>query len=437
MRVAVIGAGVAGLGAAWAMRNTHDVTLFEAQPRFGGHANTVTIDYDGAHVPVDTGFIVFNVENYPHLTALLQHLGVATIASDMSFAVSDPQGFEWSSNGIGGLFAWKRNAANPRYLGMLHDIVRFSTTARRDLEQNAVPDVSLEAYVARLNLGASFLKDYLLPMGAAIWSTPEDDMLRYPAQTFLRFFDNHRLLHARRPIWRTIAGGSRAYVEKIRAELGARAQCGDPVVAVRRSLAKAHVSLQSGREEAFDQVVLACHSNEALSLLGDADAHEKQLLGDIRYAPNTAYLHRDATLMPRRESAWASWNYMRHHGIGGDGVCVSYWMNLLQAVPKHMPLFVTLNPAKAPDPAKTFGQFSYDHPQFDEAAIKAQKTIQTRQGERRTWFAGAWLGYGFHEDGLASGLSVAEALGARLPWVVHARRDGVAAIAADRYTEAA
>lgn len=235
MRIAVIGAGVAGLGAAWALSPTHDVTLFEKQPRLGGHANTVTINYDGRAIDVDTGFIVYNEPNYPNLVQLLAHLGVETVASDMSFAVSDPDGFEWSSNGIGGVFAWKRNLTNPSFLCMLGDIVRFSAAARADLAADRIASGTLEDYVRDLKMSRSFLEHYLLPMGAAIWSTPEADMLRYPAASFLRFFDNHRLLHIRRPIWRTVKGGSRSYVNAIAAVLGKRIVSGDPVVSVTKN----------------------------------------------------------------------------------------------------------------------------------------------------------------------------------------------------------
>lgn len=424
MRIAVIGGGVSGLGAAWALRDAHDVVLFEKDARIGGHAHTVTIDYDGVPVDVDTGFIVYNDLNYPNLIGLFETLGVETRASDMSFAVSDPGGFEWSSNGLPGLFAWKRNLANPAFLRLLSDIVRFSTNARRDLARKAVGDETLESYVRGLDLGRDFLDQYLLPMGAAIWSTPEREMLRYPALSFLRFFDNHRLLHAARPAWRTVSGGSRVYVNALRSALGDRVRAGDPARSVRRDGAGATVVSKSG-ESRFDHVIMACHSDESLALLTDADDAERKLLGDVKYAPNTAYLHRDRALMPKREAAWAAWSYMRSGGDGGR-VCVSYWMNVLQGIDASRPLFVTLNPETPPAERLTFGRYTYDHPQFDRDALAAQHAIQSRQGARNTWFAGAWLGYGFHEDGLASGLDVALRLGGSVPWAKSiTRRDGV------------
>jgi uncharacterized protein len=415
MRVAVIGAGVSGLSAAWALSASADVTLFEKDARLGGHANTTTVDYDGTPIAVDTGFIVYNDLNYPLLTALFDHLSVETIASDMSFAFTQKGGLEWSSNGLGGLFAWKRNAANPAFLGMLAEIVRFSTTARRDLDAGALGDESLEAYLKRRGFGRDFLRNYLLPMGAAIWSTPEEEMLAYPAASFLNFFNNHRLLHAERPLWRTVKGGSRSYVTRLAAAFKGKTIAGDPVTQVHRNTGGGTVRTASGHTEAFDQIIFACHSDEALAVLADADPAERSILEAVRYEPNTAWLHRDPALMPRRKGAWASWNYLRD-GKAGEKVCVSYWMNLLQSLPADKPLFVTLNPPTRPRPELTFGQFDYAHPQFNAGALSAQQRIETVQGTRRTWFAGAWLGHGFHEDGLRSGLSVAVRLGAVLPW---------------------
>ncbi|MGE0828330.1 MAG: NAD(P)/FAD-dependent oxidoreductase [Hyphomonadaceae bacterium] len=418
MRIAVIGGGVSGLGAAWALKNTHDVTLFEKAPRLGGHANTLTIDYDGEAIAVDTGFIVYNEHNYPNFVALLDHLDVPTIASDMSFSVSDPTGYEWASSGLSGLFAWKRNIANPDFLCMLGDIVRFSAQARLDVRRNHAAAVTLEDYVARRGFGRGFLKQYLLPMGAAIWSTPERDMLRYPASSFLRFFDNHRLLYMKRPKWRTIADGSQTYVAALRAQLGPRVRLGAAVAAIHRTDNEVAIRTAAGVER-FDHVVLACHADEALAIL-DASPAEHAALSAIRYAPNTAYLHRDATLMPRRRAAWASWNYLRLTAASGAEAnapaCVSYWMNRLQGIDENRPLFVTLNPPTPPRAELTFAKLSYDHPQFDASALAAQTAVQSLQGANRAWFAGAWLGNGFHEDGLTSGLDAACRLGARLPW---------------------
>lgn len=418
MRIAIIGGGISGLGAAWALRSHHDVTLFEREARAGGHANTVEIDYDGRRLSVDTGFVVFNERNYPQFTALLACLGCATLQSDMSFSVSDPTGFEWSSGGLSGLFAWKRNATRPAFLAMLGDILKFNRAAAADIRLDRVNGATLEEYVDGLRLCPQFLSNYLLPMGAAIWSMPEREMLRYPAESFLRFFDNHRLLVTSNRIpWRTIAGGSQRYVGALQSALGPRVRVSSPVVAVRRGPESVEVTTPAGATR-FDRVILACHSDQALRILADATAPERRALSAIKYAPNTAYLHRDARLMPKRRSAWASWNYLR--GGEQDGaVCVSYWMNRLQGLDASRPVFVTLNPPTPPQAALTFAQLSYDHPQFDSAAIAAQKDIARLQGANRTFFAGAWLGNGFHEDGLGAGLAAARRLGAVLPWDEH------------------
>lgn len=439
MRIAVIGAGVAGLGAAWALRDTHAVTVFEKDARLGGHAHTVTVDYDGKAIDVDTGFIVYNEPNYPNLVQLFKHLNVETIASDMSFGVSDPEGFEWSSNGVGGLFAWKRNITNPSFLCMLSDIVRFSAAARADLAADRLSAATLEDYVRDLKMSRSFIRHYLLPMGAAIWSTPENEMLRYPAASFLRFFDNHRLLHINRPIWRTVKGGSRAYVTAIAKTLGDRIIAGDPVTSVEKGQGGLVVRTQSGAERVFDRVLFASHSNETAALLGDRFPAQRAVLENIRYAPNRAYLHRDLALMPKRQRAWASWNYLRQpEAEQRDGeVTVSYWMNLLQAIDKRTPLFVTLNPHEPPAEHLTFGAFAYDHPQFDLAALAAQKQVAGLQGQDGLWFAGAWLGFGFHEDGLATGLQAAIALGGRVPWgAVPLRRGAVTPVPPETQTAA-
>lgn len=418
MRVAVIGAGISGLGAAFGLNTCADVVVYEKEPRLGGHAHTKQIDYDGTAMAVDVGFIVFNAHNYPNLVGLFAHLDVPTHESDMSFAVSDPDGFEWSSNGLSGIFAWKRNLARPTFLAMLADIVRFSTKARADLENPNLASQTIEQYCRGLGLGAGFLKHYLLPMGAAIWSTPEREMLDYPAQSFLRFFDNHRLLHAKRPKWRTVTGGSQVYVNALRAALRAEVRKADPVVSVVRDEAGVTVRTAAGHQDRFDQVVFACHSDEARAILGSgATGQEDTALKAVRYGPNVGYLHRDSVLMPTRRQAWASWNYLRRAGMAEGSVAVSYWMNILQGLDQSRPVFVTLNPPTAPRPELTFATLDYSHPQFDRPALAAQQALRASQGQNRTYFAGAWLGYGFHEDGLRAGLDVAVALGGGAPWL--------------------
>ncbi len=429
MDIAIIGGGVSGLGAAWALRGKHAVTLYEREARLGGHANTVTIDYNGATLDVDTGFVVFNDLNYPHFSSLLRQLDVQSRPSDMSFSVSDATGYEWSSNGLRGLFAWKRNLSDPTFLRLLADIAAFGARARTDLRYARVGTESLGEYVGGLNLSRAFLEQYLLPMGGAIWSTPEQEMLRYPAAAFLQFFDNHRLLQfGARPVWRTIEGGSRTYVERLRSAIQARFICDDAVVAVSRTKGGVEIRTRSGHVARHDGVVMAAHSDEALSLL-DTTAAERQALSAIRYAPNTAFLHRDPDLMPHRRAAWASWNYLRSWAEYQTSVCVTYWMNALQGFDNARPLFVTLNPPRPPRAGLTFATFTYDHPQFDAAAIAAQREIGAIQGANNTWFAGAWLGHGFHEDGLSSGQRAAALINERFAPNMTAPNDGIGLLA--------
>ncbi|MGJ3230464.1 MAG: NAD(P)/FAD-dependent oxidoreductase [Oceanicaulis sp.] len=414
-RIAVIGAGVAGLGAAWALRKRHDVTLFEKRDRLGGHANTVTVDYDGVDIDVDTGFIVFNTLNYPNLTALFEHLDVATFHSDMSFGFSLDGDLQWSSNGLSGLFADPRNILRPGFVQMLRDILTFNKRAQADLAAGALLGLTLGQYIDRLGLGERFRHNYLLPMGAAIWSSTEAEMQAYPAEAFVRFFNNHRLMHAKRPKWGTVAGGSRTYVQKIKADLGAAGVLFAPgAETVRRLPDGVVVTDAEGATHRFDEVILACHSDQTLRLLQDADPDERDMLAAIPYAPNEAVLHRDTSLRPSRKNAQAAWCYLRE--AGAAEASVTYDMNRLQHIPKDKPLFVTLNPAREPDPALTFGRFQYDHPQFTAPGMAAQRIFNRIQGVRRTWFAGAWLGYGFHEDGLRSGLRAALRLGGEIPW---------------------
>jgi uncharacterized protein len=415
MKIAIVGSGITGMSAAWALRDVHEVTLFEKADRLGGHSNTVTIDYDGASIDVDTGFIVYNALNYPNLIALFDALQVETVQSDMSFSVRDGSAAnEWGSDGAAGFFAWKRNFLNPAHWSLLADMMRFNKQAQSDVSNSDLLTMSLGDYCRKHGLSQSFIDRYLMPMGAAIWSTPEIGMMDYPASSFIRFFNNHRLLHAERPDWRTVVGGSRRYVEKFAAALGDRVRLSTPVTNVTRSGGKVHVTSGAGTTENFDQIIFACHADQALAILGDADADERDLLGAVRYAPNTAVLHRDASAMPSRKAAWASWNVSK--GDPNAPIELTYWMNRLQHIARDKPVFVTLNPAGAIDPAKIFGSFDYEHPIFDAAAAAAQRLFPKIQGVNQAWFAGAWQGYGFHEDGLRAGLRAALRLGGLLPW---------------------
>jgi uncharacterized protein len=424
MRIAIIGTGIAGNAAAWALAGQHQVTVFEKDRRPGGHSHTIDVDYDGIRIAVDTGFIVYNEPNYPELTALFEHLGVDTIASDMSFSVSADGGrFEWAGRGqtpletLNGLFAQRRNLLSPSFLWMLREMLRFNHTARADHAAGRARGRSLGAYLDGHGYALRLMRDYLLPMGAAIWSTPVDQMLEFPAENFLAFFDNHRLLHRERPIWRTVRGGSQRYVEKLLARFHDWLRLGTAVRSIKRTPDGVVVTDSSGGLGVYDQVVIAAHSDQALAMLADPSYTERTLLGAIRYRPNAVYLHRDPRLMPKRRRAWASWNFLRASNDTSDNdVAVTYWMNALQNIDQRFPLFVSLNPPFEPAPALTFAHFTCEHPQYDANAFAAQRSLTAIQGHRRTWFCGAWTGYGFHEDGLRSGLAVADTLGAAIPW---------------------
>lgn len=413
-RIAVIGSGVSGLAAA---RRLHaagrHVTLFEAGGHFGGHANTVDIELEGIAHGVDTGFLVFNHRTYPKLVALFDELGVETAPSDMSFSVQS-RGVEWSGSNLASVFAQRRNLLRPAFWGMLADIVRFNRVATALACDGG--DAALREPVAdfldRHRFGEPFRRWYLLPMIACIWSCPTDQMLRFPIATLIRFCHNHGLLQIeQRPQWHTVRGGSRQYVQRIVERLP-DVRLSTPVLSIERHDGGVRVRTLEAFEH-FDHVVLACHSDEALALLGDAATPtERSVLGAIRYQPNQAVLHTDASLLPRRRRAWAAWNYEAVPDARGAerGVCLHYLLQQLQPLPWRTPVIVTLNPLREPRRAHVLRRFVYAHPVFDQAAIDAQRRVPELQGARRTWFCGAWTGYGFHEDGLASGLAAAEAL---------------------------
>jgi predicted NAD/FAD-binding protein len=414
MKIAVVGAGIAGLSAAWLLRQRHAVTLFEAGDYLGGHTHTVDVDLAGQRFPVDTGFLVFNHRTYPNLTALFDELDIDTVASEMSFAVSliEPE-LEWAGASLATLFAQKRNLSRPGFWRMLQDTLRFNRETA-----GALPELTLGAYLERERYSAEFRDWYLLPMAAAIWSCPTQAMLGYPLTTFVRFARNHGLLQiADRPQWRTVKGGGREYVERIAATLS-DVRLATPVKSVLREADGVWLGLPGGECERFDEVVLACHSDQALALLGTAaSAAERRILGAIRYQPNRAVLHTDRRLLPRDPRVWSAWNYMAGADCNGvQPVSVSYLINQLQPLPVETPVIVSLNPHVEPDPATVIGDWDYDHPLFDQAAIGAQAQLEAIQGVERLWFCGAWGGYGFHEDGLSSALSVAGHLGCPAPW---------------------
>jgi predicted NAD/FAD-binding protein len=414
-RIAVIGSGISGLAAARELtREGHrQVTLFEAGSHFGGHAHTVDVTIDGVTHPVDTGFLVCNRRTYPRLMRLFADLGVETVPSDMSFSVQQrAQGLEWSGSNLAGVFAQRANLLRPRFWRMLADIARFNRLATGMALRNE--DSALEepigAFLDRHRFGSEFREWYFLPMIGSIWSCPSDAMLAFPIGTLIRFCHNHGLLQVSdRPQWLSVRGGSRQYVQRIVAGL-TDARLNTPVLGVQRVEAGVLLRTASGTQH-VDQVVFACHSDQALRLLGsDATPGERRILGAIRYQPNRAVLHTDASLLPARRAAWAAWNHESGTAEGDGGVCLHYLLNRLQPLPWQTPVIVSLNPVREPHAATVIQRFDYDHPVFDLGAIAAQRRLGEIQGQRRSWYCGAWAGYGFHEDGLAAGLAAAQAL---------------------------
>ncbi|AZN37581.1 NAD(P)/FAD-dependent oxidoreductase [Iodobacter ciconiae] len=405
-KIAVIGAGISGLASAYLLNRKHDVCLFEAGDYLGGHSNTVDISVNGISHPVDTGFLVLNDKTYPNLVALLAELGVATYSTDMSFGVSMDEGqLEWAGTNLDAVFAQRRNLCSPRFWGMLKDILRFNKAAYVNLARAGNRGETLGQLLDAGGYGQLFREAYLLPMAAAIWSSSPKDILGFPALTFLRFCINHSLLQVNgRPQWQTVQGGSRSYVQRIAATLP-DIRLNTPVLGVRRDANGVRVLTASG-ESRFDIVVFAGHAPDTLSILEDASPAEQKLLSAVRYQPNTAYLHLDERQLPRNKKVWSAWNYLGGAAVDGQRpVCVSYLLNQLQNLPFENPVVVTLNPFKKPD--LVIAQFEYQHPIMDQPAIDAQLRLPQLQGRNRTWFAGAWTGYGFHEDGLKSALRVA------------------------------
>ncbi len=433
-RVAVVGSGIAGLSAAWSLRQHANVALFEAGEHFGGHVNTVDVTVDGVTHPIDTGFLVLNERTYPGLLALFAELGIDTAASDMSFSVQRPRPgggrLEWSGANLDTVFAQRGNLLRPAFWHMLRDILRFNRAATALARAGRGPEDdprTVGDFLRQGGYGDPFVHGYFLPMVACIWSCPSAQMMAFPVATMVRFCDNHGLLQVEgRPQWLTVPGGARRYVERIVAQLP-DARLRTPVLRVRRHDVGVEVTTAAGTEW-FDDVVLACHSDQALDLLADADARERRLLGAIRYQRNRALVHTDARLLPTRPKAWAAWNFescvaaddLDAHAAG-PAVCLHYLINKLQPVPFRRPVIVSLNPLREPDPRTVLHEIDYAHPVFDAAAVAAQREVGSMQGRRHSYFCGAWCGFGFHEDGLRAGQSVAQA------WLARHRQPAAAA----------
>ena len=418
-RVAVVGSGISGLAVAHSLAAEAVVTVFEAASWFGGHAHTVDLRLEGIEHGVDTGFLVFNERTYPQLTALFNRLGVTSAPADMSFSVQAPNaGWEWCGNDLNGVFAQRSNLFSARFLVMLTDLLRFNrlATALAERNQDAELDESIGKFLDRHRFKAAFREGYFLPMIGCIWSCPIAQMLQFPIGTLVRFCHNHGLLQlSNRPQWHTVRGGSKHYVGKMLTALS-DARLTTPVRSVRRlppgaGTAGVIVATDDGSER-FDEVVLACHSDQALSMLADADGLERATLGAIRYHNNRAVLHTDGSVLPQRPRAWAAWNYERAADRRDEdaGVCLHYLINRLQPLPWKAPVIVSLNPLRPVRAEAVLGQWDYAHPAFDRAAVRAQGLLPTLQGRSHVWFCGAWTRYGFHEDGLVSGLAVVDGL---------------------------
>lgn len=420
LKIAVVGSGIAGLSAAWLLSKQHQVTLYEAEGHAGGHANTVDVQSGKDHVAVDTGFIVYNEANYPNLTALYQHLDVATHNTEMTFALSVNSGdYEYSGTGLNGLFGQRRNMLNRRHWQLLFDLTRFFRDARKQIANH--PDhMSLGNFLAYEGYSDVFIEDHIVPMGAAIWSTNMAEMLEYPARSFVDFYANHGLLELiSRPVWRSVHGGSRTYVQRMIEDGGFEVLRNNRATRVVRHPNYVHITDERGIARPFDHVVIATHADQALALLDQPDPLEARLLSPFSYQENTAVLHRDTRWMPKRKRLWSSWNYLKQNDAADSDLCVTYWMNRLQHLNTDTNLFVTLNPFDEIHPKTVEASFVYEHPVFNAETMAAQKNLGALQGTNRTWFCGSYFGYGFHEDGAQSGLAVAEQLGGvRRPWNV-------------------
>lgn len=417
LKIAVVGSGISAISSAWFLSQEHDVVLFEKQGRLGGHTNTVTVQANGKSTNVDTGFIVFNRPNYPNLTAMFKHLGVATQNTDMSFAVSIDEGkLEYSGTDLNGLFVQRRNLLSAAHWSMIMQIIKFNKQAKSDLQNGVYLNMSLQDYLHQHQFSDKMINHYLLPMAAAIWSCPVSTMLKFPAGSFLQFFENHGLLNVDdRPQWETVVNGSINYLEAILKQSNFTVRLHSEVINVKSTSNGLMLTTADGQAEQFDHIVFGSHADETYQILKD-NFDDFALLQDFKYQENIAYLHTDKALMPKRHKAWASWNYLRDTQVEESRVAVSYWMNLLQNLDCEEDYFVTLNPIKLPQASKVVRKIVYQHPVFDQAAMAAQQRLSDLQGLHNIWFCGSYFGYGFHEDGLTSAVQLAKLWHIDLPW---------------------
>ncbi len=413
-KIAIIGGGISGMGAAFTLSQTNNVVLFEAEPRLGGHARTVIAGREN-NQPVDMGFIVFNYPNYPQLTALFKDLDVPVIRSNMSFGASVRGGrVEYALASFDSMFAQRRNLLDPRFLKMCRDILKFNS---KGLDIARGCDLSIGEFLKALGTGDWFKDYYLLPLSGAIWSTPKEKIMDFPAASMMQFFENHALLGVKgQHQWYTVKGGSIEYVRRLEARMlaeGVEVRLKTPISSVKRHNGQVTVSPKGGVAETFDEVIFATHSDDTVALLADARAHEKALLSAIAYQPNDVILHRDPSVMPKAKKCWSSWVYTERSGQASQQLDLTYWMNSLQSIPASDHLFVTLNTTQSIRDELIYDQTSFRHPVYDAKALQAQKQIKKRNGENNTWFCGAWMKHGFHEDGLSSALDVAHRLASR------------------------
>lgn len=416
-RIAIIGAGISGLGAAYLLHPHHDITVFEKNAYIGGHSRTVDVPAPEGNVPVDTGFIVFNTRNYPLLTSLFAHLQVPIAKSCMSFGASIENGWmEYSTQKPQHMFAQKANLLRPAFWRMIADILAFNRKASRYLQSD--PALTLGECLDELKLGPWFRDYYLLAMGGAIWSMPLQQMLAFPAKSFIRFFANHGLLTVNdQPQWYTVEGGSREYIKRLAQAFSDRIQPDCGITKAVRDTSGVTLHTTQGETVRFDEVVFACHADQALEMIDSPTGDEQQILSQMRYQPNRVVLHSDESFMPKRRNAWASWVYLSgRRKDTNNKVSLSYWMNNLQPLATRLPIIATLNPAKEPRKELTYDEYWFDHPVFDEAAIRAQERIGSLQGQNRFWFCGAYQRYGFHEDGLLSAVTMADKMGVKPSW---------------------